>query len=133
MLEFIVILGMDWMMTHRVVIDCDRMRVTAYTQDGIRVMFQWDTHDDLPQAVYDSRWHGQLTVWLADLTLEDEVRQDLSLPRVVCEYKDVFPNELLGLPLYRDVDFTIELHLSTTLISMTLHIMAFAELQELKV
>ena len=28
--------------------------------------------------------------WLAGLTLEDEVRRDLSLPRVVCEYEDVF-------------------------------------------
>ena len=29
--EFDVILGMDWLMAHRVVIDCDRRRVTAYT------------------------------------------------------------------------------------------------------
>ena len=34
MSEFEVILGMDWLMAHRVVIDCDRMRVTAYTPDG---------------------------------------------------------------------------------------------------
>ena len=39
------------------------------------------------------------------------MRQGLSLPRVVCEYEHVFPNELLGLPPYRDVDFIIELHL----------------------
>ena len=36
--------------------------------------------------------------WLASLTLEDEVRQGFSLPRVVCEFKDVFPDELPGLP-----------------------------------
>ena len=59
--------------------------------------------------------------WPASLTLEDEVRQDLGLPRVVCEYKDVFSNELLGLPLHRDVDFVIELHPSTSPISMTPH------------
>ena len=29
--DFDVILGMDWLMAHRVVIDCDRKRVTAYT------------------------------------------------------------------------------------------------------
>ena len=39
MSEFDVILGMDWLTAHRVVIDCDRRRVTAYTQDDIRVMF----------------------------------------------------------------------------------------------
>ena len=31
MSEFEVILGMDWLMTYRVVIDCERRRVTAYT------------------------------------------------------------------------------------------------------
>ena len=45
-------------MAHRVVIDCERRRVIDYTQDGIRVMFQEDKHDVLPQTVYDSRWHG---------------------------------------------------------------------------
>ena len=61
------------------------------------------------------------------------MRQELSLPWVVCEYENVFPDELLGLPPHRDVDFTIELHLGTSPISMTPHIMAHAELQELKV
>ena len=39
MLEFEVILKMDWLTTHRVVIDCDCMRVTAYTPDGTCVLF----------------------------------------------------------------------------------------------
>ena len=111
----------------------DRMRVTAYTPDGTCVMFQVNRHDVLPHTVYDSRWHGQLTGWLASLTLEDEVRQDMSLPRVVCEYKDFFSDELPGLPPLRDVDFSIELHPGTSPISMTPHRMAQVELQELKV
>ena len=61
------------------------------------------------------------------------MRQDMSLPRVVCEYKDVFPDELPGLPPPRDIDFRIELHPRTSLISMTPHRMAPVELQELKV
>ena len=80
MSEFDVILRIDWLTAYRVIIDYDRKRFTAYIQDGIRVMFQGDKHDALPQAVYDSRWHGQMTSWLEGLTLEDEVRQDLSLP-----------------------------------------------------
>ena len=40
MSEFDVILGMDWLTAYRVVIDCERRRVTAYTQDGTRVVFQ---------------------------------------------------------------------------------------------
>ena len=34
-----VILAMDWLTAHRVVIDCDRRRVTAYAQDGIHITF----------------------------------------------------------------------------------------------
>ena len=74
-------------------------------------MFQGDKHDALPQTLYDSRWHGQLMGWLASLTLD----------------------ELPGLPLDMDVDFVIELHPGTSLISMTPYKMAPNELQELKV
>ena len=98
MLEFNDILGMDGLIAYRVVIDCERMRVTAYTQDGTRVVFQGDKHDILPQTMYESRCQGQLTGCLESLPLEDEVTPDLDLPRVVCEYEDVFLDELLGLP-----------------------------------
>ena len=37
--DYDVILGMDWLMTHRVVINCDSRRITAYTRHGIRVTF----------------------------------------------------------------------------------------------
>ena len=40
---------------------------------------------------------------------------------MVCEYEDVFLDELLGLPPHKDVDFVIELHPSTSPISMTPH------------
>ena len=78
--------------------------------------------------MYESGWHGQLQGWLASLTLEDEARQELSLPRVVYEYKDVFSEELPGLPPHRDVDFYIKLHSNTLPISMTPHRMALVEL-----
>ena len=56
------------------------------------------------------------------------MRQELSLPRVVCEYEDVFSDELSGLPPHKDVDFTIELQSGTSPISMTPHRMVPAEL-----
>ena len=89
---------MDWLTAYRVIIDCEHRRVTAYTQDGTYVTFKGDKNDALPQTVYDSRWHGQLVGWLTSLTLKDEVGSDLDLPWVVCEYKDIFPDELPGLP-----------------------------------
>ena len=117
----------------KVVIDCERRRVTAYTQDDNRMVFQGGRHDILPQTVFESKCQGQLAGWLASLTLEDEVRPDLDLPPVVCECVDVFLDELPGLPPHRDVDFGIELHPGTTTISMTPHRMAPVELQELRV
>ena len=83
--------------------------------------------------MYESKCQGQLAGWLASLTLEDEVRPYLDLPRVVRKYEDVFPDELPGLPLQRVVDFGIELHPGTLPISVTPHRMAPVELQELRV
>ena len=133
MSKFDVILRKDWLKAYRVVIDCERRRVSAYSQDGTRMVFQGDKHDILPQTVYESKCQGQLAGWLASLTLEDEGRPNLDLPRVVCEFVDVFPDELPGLPPQRVVDFGIELHPGPLPISMTPHRMAPVELQELRV
>ena len=133
MVEFEVILEMDWLIAYRIVIDCERRRVTAYAQDGTRMVFQGEKHDILPQTVYESKCQGQLTGWLASLTLEDEERLDLDLPRAVCKYVDVFPDELPRLPPQRVVDFGIELHPGTFPISITPHRMAPVELQGLRV
>ena len=133
MSEFDVILGMDWLIAYRIVIDCERRRVTAYIQDGTCMVFQGDKHDILPQTVYESKCQGQLAGWLASLTLEDEERSDLDIHRVVGEYVDVFPYQLPGLPPQRVIDFGIALHPGTSPISMTPHRIAPVELQELRV
>ena len=73
--EFDVILGMDWLTAYRVVIDCERMRVTAIR----RMVLLWY----FKGTVYESRCHGQLAGWLASLTLEDEERPGLDLPQVI--------------------------------------------------
>jgi hypothetical protein len=43
---------------------------------------------------------------------------------VVCEFLNVFPEDLSGLPLDRDVEFTIELEPSTAPISWRTYRMA---------
>ena len=40
--DFGVTLGMDWLMAHRVIIDYDHKRITAYKQDSICVTFFGD-------------------------------------------------------------------------------------------
>jgi hypothetical protein len=51
---------------------------------------------------------------------------------VVCEYPDVFPDELLGMPPDRDIEFAIELQLGTAPIYKRPYRMPPAELAELK-
>jgi hypothetical protein len=51
---------------------------------------------------------------------------------VVCDFLDVFPDDLPGLPLDRDVEFKIELILGTTPISKRPYRMPPNELAELK-
>ena len=43
--EFDVILRTDWLIAYRIIIDCERRRVTAYMQDDNRMVFQGDNHD----------------------------------------------------------------------------------------
>ena len=51
---------------------------------------------------------------------------------VVCEYPDVFPEELPGLPPMREVEFGIEVMLGTAPISKQAYKMAPVEMSELK-
>ncbi|KZV52739.1 hypothetical protein F511_42574 [Dorcoceras hygrometricum] len=51
---------------------------------------------------------------------------------VVCEFADVFPDEIPGLPPYREVDFSIELMPGTQPISKAPYRMTPIELKELK-
>ena len=51
---------------------------------------------------------------------------------VICEYPDVFPEELPEMPLDRDLEFIIDLIPGTTLIANRPYIMAANELEELK-
>jgi hypothetical protein len=52
---------------------------------------------------------------------------------VVCEFPDVFPDDLPGLPPERDVEFVIELKPGTTPISRRSYRMPPNELAELKI
>ena len=51
---------------------------------------------------------------------------------VVCEFLNVFPEEIPELPPIREVEFTIELLLGTAPISIATYSMAPSELGELK-
>jgi len=64
--------------------------------------------------------------------LEVEGGEMKSVIPVVQEFEDVFPNEVPQLPPSREVEFSINLVLGTSLVSMAPYRMALAELVELK-
>jgi hypothetical protein len=51
---------------------------------------------------------------------------------ILRDYRDVFPEEVLGLPLRRDIDFSIELAPGAVPVSRTPYRMSTPELVELK-
>jgi hypothetical protein len=61
--------------------------------------------------------------------LTEKTLQDVP---VLCEYLDVFPDELLGMPPDRDIEFMIEVVPGTGLIAKRLYRMAVDDLAKLK-
>jgi hypothetical protein len=111
-----VILGMNWMSQNGVLIDTSTWVVMLRDptdQKGFLVQ--------LPQKI--------------DLSGEVHVVQSKSIVDipVVCEFPDIFPNDLPGLPPDQDVEFKIELLPSTAPISRRPYRMPPNELAELKV
>ena len=68
---------------------------------------------------------------VAAISIEEKLTIE-SVP-VVKEYRDVFPEDLPGLPPEREIEFGIELVLGTLPISKTPYRMAPIELVELKI
>ncbi|TYK08869.1 gag protease polyprotein [Cucumis melo var. makuwa] len=110
MQDFDVILGMDWLGAGIVCIPkvISAMKARKLLNQGTWGIFA---------SVVDTREPGV----------------SLSSKPVVREYPDVFPDELLGLPPPREIDFAIELEPGTAPISRAPYRMAPAELKELKV
>ncbi|KAL0559143.1 hypothetical protein IC582_003733 [Cucumis melo] len=137
MLDFDVILGMDWLAANHASIDCSRKEVAFNPPSMASFKFKGEGSRSLPQvisAIKASKLLSQGT-WgiLASVVDTREVDVSLSSEPVVRDYPDVFPEELPGLPPHREVEFAIELEPGTVPISRAPYRMAPAELKELKV
>ncbi|KAA0066527.1 ty3-gypsy retrotransposon protein [Cucumis melo var. makuwa] len=93
MLDFDVILGMDWLAANHANIDCSRKEVSFNPPSMASFKFKGEGSRSLPK-----------------------VDVSLSLEPVVRDYPDVFPEELSGLPPHREIEFAIELEPSTELL-----------------
>ncbi|KAL0536475.1 hypothetical protein IC582_025424 [Cucumis melo] len=137
MLDFDVILGMDWLAANHASIDCSRKEVTFNPPLMTSFKFKGGGSKSLPQIISAIRASKLLSqgTWgiLASVVDTREVDVSLSSEPVVRDYPDVFPEELPGLPPHREVEFAIELEPGTVPISRAPYRMAPAELKELKV
>ncbi|KAL0551253.1 hypothetical protein IC582_010339 [Cucumis melo] len=137
MLDFDVILGMDWLAANHASIDCSRKEVTFNPPSMASFKFKGGGSRSLPQVISAIRASKLLSqgTWgiLASVVDTREVDVSLSSEPVVRDYPDVFPEELPGLPPHREVEFAIELEPGTVPISRAPYRMAPAELKELKV
>jgi hypothetical protein len=109
-----IILGTDWLSRHQALIDVTARAIEIHSPNC-----------------------GEITLYLPNqscthscaLTMLESHVERIS---VVCEYPDVFPDELLGMPPDRDIEFAIELQPRTAPISKRPYRMPPAELAELK-
>ncbi|XP_059668823.1 uncharacterized protein LOC132313904 [Cornus florida] len=133
MTEFDVILGMDWLLTFRAIIDCFRGRVSVCTSDGDCFCFVGHRCDSLTPSFYNIRGRDRQTFFLASLFADDDVEFcGVDYLEVVHDFLDVFSEDLIELPPHREVVFAIDLMPSTALIFMAPYRMAPIELEELK-
>ncbi|KAA3466629.1 DNA/RNA polymerases superfamily protein [Gossypium australe] len=135
--EFDLILGMDWLTTHSVLVNCGSkfIELKCENRDVIRVESGWS--DSLPvmisSMVAEKYLRKGYESYLAFVLNTQESEVKIEAVPVVCEYLNVFSEELPGLPPIREVEFGIELVPGTTPISVTPYSMAPLELKELKV
>jgi hypothetical protein len=109
-----IVLGMGWLSKVDAVIQCARRSVLLTSLEGERFEFV----ATLPSV--------------ADCVVNQLKADSIEDIRVICEYPDVFPDDLLGMPPERDIEFIIDLLPGTAPIAKRPYRMSVGELEELK-
>mgnify|MGYP000961308023 FL=1 len=110
-----LILGMDWLSKHKAQLDCAAREIQL-------------THSSEDVIIYAAR---DETIRLFSLNEKGELNAISQIP-VVCEYQDVFPEELPGMPPHRPVEFVIDLEPGTEPVCKRPYKLGPEELKELK-
>ncbi|XP_074562798.1 uncharacterized protein LOC141819374, partial [Curcuma longa] len=138
MRDYDVILGMDFLSKYGASIECRKRRVVF--QPEAESMFEFIGEPKRRTGKFLSALKAQkmlskgytgFLAYVVNTTQEKD--QKLEEVRVVCNYPEVFPDELPGLAPDREVEFEIELIPGTNPISKAPYRMAPAELKELQV
>ncbi|WRX28972.1 Reverse transcriptase domain - like 10 [Theobroma cacao] len=135
--DFDLILGMDWLSTHRAKVDCFKKEVILQSLEGAEVVFTGE-HRVLPFCVISAfkalklvrKGYPAYLVHVIDISREEPKLENVL---VVSEFLNVFLDELPRLLPDRELEFTIDSFSGTAHISILPYRMAPAELKELKV
>ncbi|KAH0722658.1 hypothetical protein KY290_005316 [Solanum tuberosum] len=134
--DFDVILGMDWHHACYASVDC-RTRVVKFQFPNEPVL-EWKSSSAVPKGRFISnlkarklvsKWCVYHLVQVNDSSIEIPLIQSVS---VVKEFPEVFPDDLLRVPLEREIDFGIDVLPDTRPISILPYRIAPAELKDLK-
>eukprot|EP00253_Pinus_taeda_P010862 PITA_10862 len=133
-----ILIGMDWLEKHWSLVNC-KTKTIYYKDDhgeqqelqGIKhpVQIRPITTSQLAKCIRKKCQIYAIQVGYANQKDKTAMFGSIS---VVQEFVDVFPEEVLGLPPKRDVDFTIELILGVVPVSRAPYRMSVPELTELK-
>ena len=107
------ILGMDWLARYQAKLDCGAKTVML-TQDNGDTVHYFTLGSVLPSGV--NSHSPEISLCFME-GMEDLPPPELLEVDVVCEFPDVFPEELPGLPPDRSVEFVIELPPGTAPVS----------------
>ncbi|KAH0669077.1 hypothetical protein KY289_023570 [Solanum tuberosum] len=136
MVDFDVVLGMDWLHAYYASIDCRTRRVKF--QFPSEPILEWESQNVVVKGRFISCIKARKLISKGCLyhlvrvrDVESKTLLIESVP-VVNEFLDVFPNDLPGVPPEREIDFGIDLLPDTQPISIPPYRMAPAELKELK-
>ncbi|CAA0825697.1 Uncharacterized mitochondrial protein AtMg00860, partial [Striga hermonthica] len=137
MKDFDLILGMDWLSFYHADIRCHDREITLYLPGDESITFFGPRNRSLPQVVSMAKAtkllrRGNCKGYLVSLVEDSEKARTPHDVPIVCEFVDVFPDELPGGPPNRQVEFSIDLIPGAGPVSKAPYRMAPKELQELK-
>lgn len=134
MVDYDLILGMDWLKNHKAMIDCEKRKVSITIREEEKVDLSLDERIVQPSLLMRTCYTGKRVLSCYSMIASAKLKkgEKLATP-VVDDYPDVFPDELPGLPPTREVEFRIDLVPGTQEISIRPYRMAPAKLAELNV
>ena len=133
---FDVILGMDWLAQYYASVDCHEKEVIFRIPGENEFRFRGDK-SSMPRNLISAITASKMLIrgcqgYLAVVRDVQADKGSVDRVPVVCEFRDIFPEELPGLPPEREIEFCIDVVPGTDPISMPPYRMAPAELSELK-